>query len=58
MLLNGDPKRFYSYKNPVVLPFKTFDGSKENFMTIIKKMMKNIKTGLDVIGPLFKKILL
>ena len=25
MLLNGKPKRFYTYKNPVVLPYKTFD---------------------------------
>ena len=29
MMLNGNPKRSYSYKNPVVLPTQTFDELKE-----------------------------
>ena len=53
MLLNGDPKRFYSYKNPVVLPFKTFDELKEIYDNYQKDDEE--ETGLDVIGPLFKK---
>lgn len=52
-LLNGNPKRFYSYKNPVVLPFKTYDELKEIYDNY-KKEGEN-ETGLNVIEALFKK---
>jgi len=53
MLLNGHPKRFYSYKNPIVLPFKTFDELKEIYDNYRKDDKE--ENGLDVIGPLFRK---
>lgn len=53
MLLNGTPKRFYSYKNPVVLPYKTFDELKDIYDNY-QKGDEN-ETGLDVIGYMFKK---
>ena len=51
--LNGNPKRFYSYKNPVVLPFQTYDELKEIYDNY-KKDDEN-ETRLNVIHELFKK---
>ena len=53
MLLNGNPKRFYSYKNPIVLPFKTYDELKE----IYDNYERNDETekGLNIIKEMFKK---
>jgi len=53
MLLNGEPKRFYSYQNPVVIPFKTFDELKEIYDNYRKGDEE--EKGLNVIEPLFKK---
>ena len=53
MLLNGTPKRFYSYRNPIVLPFKTYDEFKEIYDNY-KRGDKEEK-GLNVIEALFKK---
>lgn len=53
MLLNGTPKRFYSYRNPTVIPFKTYDEFKEIYDNY-KRGDKEEK-GLNVIHALFKK---
>ena len=53
MLLNGKSKRNYSYKNPTVLPFKTYDELKEIYDNY-KRGDEN-ENGLDVLKPLFKK---
>tara|TARA_B100000674_G_C37974654_1_gene978734 strand:+ start:744 stop:5876 length:5133 start_codon:yes stop_codon:yes gene_type:complete len=53
MLLNGTPKRFYSYKNPTVLPFKTYDELKEIYDNY-ERGDKDEK-GLNIIKELFKK---
>ena len=53
MLLNGTPKRFYSYKNPTVLPFKTYEELKEIYDNYEKEDTN--EKGLNVIKELFKK---
>ena len=53
LLLNGNPKRFYSYKNPVVFPYKSYEELKEIYDNY-KKNDEN-ETGLNVIEKLFGK---
>lgn len=56
MLLNGSPKRFYSYKDPVVLPRKTYDELKEIYDNYDEKIEDNKdRNGLNIIKELFKK---
>ena len=53
MLLNGTPKRFYSYKKPTVLPFKDYDELKEIYDNYERG--DTDEKGLNVIKELFKK---
>ena len=53
MLLNGIPKRFYSYENPIVLPFKTYEQLKEIYDNYERE--DETEKGLNIIKELFKK---